>query len=187
VATPVVIKFFAPLNPNTGNQLMSAIDNCVRDGVREILLLISTTGGNVFQGVSTYNYLRMCGATVTTHNFGSVESIGLVLYSAGTRRTSVPHARFLLHGVTAQFGHAMSLEEKQLEERLKSLRIDELTIARILAADSNRSPAQIMRAMRNRTTLEPEQARAWGLVHALEEPALPAGASLVSIQEAGAG
>jgi ATP-dependent protease ClpP protease subunit len=188
MSTPVVIKFFASVNPATGNQLMTAIDSCVRDGVREILLLISTAGGSVLHGVSIYNYLRMTSASVTTCNIGSVESIGLALYCAGSRRISARHARFLLHGVTATFGGHVHLEEKQLEERLKSVRIDELTIARIVAANSQRSYRQVLRAMRNRTTLSPEQAVSWGLVHSIEELTLPEGASLVSIHDAaGAG
>jgi ATP-dependent protease ClpP protease subunit len=90
-------------------------------------------GGSVFHGLSAYNYLKGLPANITTHNFGSVDSIGVVLYCAGATRLSVPQARFLLHGVSANFPQNTSLEEKQLEERLKGLKIDNENIAKVVA------------------------------------------------------
>jgi ATP-dependent protease ClpP protease subunit len=34
----------------------------------------------VFHGLTAYNYLKGIPATVTTHNIGSVDSIGVALY-----------------------------------------------------------------------------------------------------------
>ena len=80
-----MIKFFAELNPTTGTQLMQALDNCVRQGVKDVLLLISTPGGLVHHGVSLYNYIRGIKVNVVTHNFGSVDSVGVVLFAACRR------------------------------------------------------------------------------------------------------
>jgi ATP-dependent Clp protease, protease subunit len=113
------IKFFAPIIPETINLLMKIVDQKVASGAKKMGLLISSPGGNVFFGLSAYNYLKGCPLEVTTHNFGSADSIGVILFCAGSIRYSVPHARFLLHGVQANFNERTSLEEKQLEERLK--------------------------------------------------------------------
>src|SRR2546423_975100 len=43
----VVIKFFTELNPATAQQLMQTLDACVRQGVTDVLLLISSAGGSV--------------------------------------------------------------------------------------------------------------------------------------------
>ena len=96
----------------------------MKQGVTNFIILISSPGGSVFHGLSAYNYLKGLPATITTHNFGSVDSIGVVLYCGGSKRLSVPQARFLLHGVSSNFEQKVSLEDKQLDERLKGLRID---------------------------------------------------------------
>jgi ATP-dependent Clp endopeptidase proteolytic subunit ClpP len=175
------IKFFAGVDQASVNALMAAVEQKLAQGVNEIVLLISSPGGTVFHGLSAYNFLKGIPARVLTHNFGSVDSMGVVLLCAGDRRMSVPHARFLLHGVQANFPQGAALEEKQLEERLKGLRIDIENIAGVIAATTGRSEKQVTKDMLNRTTLNPEQAVEYGLVHEIKEELLPAGADLLSI------
>jgi ATP-dependent Clp protease protease subunit len=175
------IKFFATVDQASVNALMGAVEQKLAQGVNEIVLLISSQGGDVFHGLSAYNFLKGVPAEVVTHNFGSVDSISVVLFCAGRRRFSVPHARFLLHGVRAGFPQAVGLEEQQLEERLKSLRIDSENIAGVIAATSGRPEKKVTKDMLNRTTLNPEQALKYGLVHEIKEELLPAGAEVLSI------
>jgi len=179
---PVVIRFFAPVLDTTINALMNAIDQKMKQGVRSFIILISSPGGSVFHGLSAYNYLKGIPAEITTHNFGSVDSIGVVLYCAGSKRISVPQARFLLHGVSAKFSQPVSLEEKQLEERLKGLRIDIENIAKVIAATTGKSIKEVTDAMLERTTLNPKEAQAWGLVHEIKSELFEAGSEVISIQ-----
>ena len=179
---PVVIKFFAPVVDVTANALMNAIDQKMKQGVRDFIILISSPGGSVIHGLSTYNYLKGLPAMITTHNFGSVDSIGIVLYCAGSRRLSVPQARFLLHAVNVQFKGNQSLEEKQLEERLKGLRIDIENIAKVIAANTGKSVEDVTNAMLERITLTPEEAQSWGLVNEIKSQLFESGSEVVSIQ-----
>lgn len=178
----VVIRFFAPVIDITINALLNAVDQKMREGHRDFLLLLSSPGGSVFHGLSAYNYLKGIPARITTCNFGSVDSIGVVLYCAGARRLSVPHARFLLHGISAQFPQPISLEEKQLEERMKGLRIDLENIAKVIATSTGKPVEEVIAAMHDRITLNPEEAKAWGLVHEIVHELFPAGAEVISIQ-----
>ena len=179
---PVVIKFFAPVIDVTVNALMNAIDGKMKQGIKDFTILISSPGGSVVHGLSTYNYLKGLPANITTHNFGSVDSIGIVLYCAGSKRLSVPQARFLLHGVNAQFSGKQSLEEKQLEERLKGLRIDIENIAKVISANTGKSVEDVTNAMLERTTLNPEEAKSWGMVHEIKSQLFEAGSEVISIQ-----
>lgn len=180
---PVVIRFFAPVEANSINALLTVVDQKIKTGVDKISLLISSPGGTVFHGLSAYNFLKGIPAEVITHNFGSVDSIGVVLYCAGSKRFSVPHARFLLHGVSAGFQQNERLEEKQLEERLKGLQIDMLNIARVIAANTGKAVEAVNAAMLDRTTLSPEEAREWGLVHEIKSELFEAGSEVISIQQ----
>ena len=110
----VYVKFFAGVDENSIKALMNVVEQKLREGATRFVLLISSSGGNVFAGVTGYNFLKGIPAEVETHNFGSAVSIALVLFCAGKKRLSVPHATFLLHGVQANFPQGAGLEEKQL-------------------------------------------------------------------------
>ncbi|MCD6390480.1 MAG: ATP-dependent Clp protease proteolytic subunit [Dehalococcoidia bacterium] len=179
---PVVVRFFAPVIDATVNALMSAIDQKMKQGTKDFTILISSPGGSVVHGLSAYNYLKGLPVSITTHNFGSVDSIGIVLYCAGSRRLSVPQARFLFHGVNVQFRGEQNLDEKLLEERLKGLKIDVENIAKVIAANTGKSTKDITDAMIERTTLNPEEAQSWGLVHAIKSELFEAGSEVIAIQ-----
>jgi len=105
-----VIKFYTPVNEASIAALMKAVDQKLATGTTQFSLLISTSGGSVFHGLTAYNYLKGIPAQVTTHNIGSVDSIGVALYCAGHLRLSVPQARFLMHPVSMNFREAVSYE-----------------------------------------------------------------------------
>ena len=178
---PVVIKFFAPVIDVTINALMNAIDQKMKQGISQFIILISSPGGSVIHGLSAYNYLKGLPVTITTHNFGSVDSIGVVLFCGGSNRLSVPQARFLLHGVSAGFRNER-LEEKQLEERLKGLKIDIENIAKVIAANTGKTVEDVTQAILERTILNPDEAKAWGLVHDIKSELFEAGSEVISIQ-----
>jgi ATP-dependent protease ClpP protease subunit len=179
---PVVIRFFAPVIDATVNALMSAVDQKMKQGIKDFIILVSSPGGSVIHGLSAYNYLKGLPASITTHNFGSVDSIGIVLYCAGSKRLSVPQARFLFHGVAAEFRGEQRLEEPQLEERLKGLKIDMENIAKTIAANTGKSAKDITDAMFDRTTLNPEEAQSWGLVHEIKSELFGEGSEVIAIQ-----
>jgi len=180
---PVVIRFFAPVIDATVNALMSAVDQKMKQGIKDFIILISSPGGSVIHGLSAYNnYLKGLPASITTHNFGSVDSIGIVIYCAGAKRLSVPQARFLFHGVSAQFRGEQNLDEKLLEERLKGLRIDMENIAKVIAANTGKSAKDVTDAMFERITLNPEEAQSWGLVHEIKSELFEDGSEVIAIQ-----
>jgi ATP-dependent Clp protease protease subunit len=78
---PIVIKFFAPVIDVTINALMNAIDQKMKQGATQFVILVSSPGGSVFHGLSAYNYLKGLPVTISTHNFGSVDSIGVIFSS----------------------------------------------------------------------------------------------------------
>ncbi|MFP3898803.1 MAG: ATP-dependent Clp protease proteolytic subunit [Dehalococcoidia bacterium] len=178
----VVIRFFAPVIDATVNALMSAVDQRMKQGIDRFILLVSSPGGSVIHGLSAYNYLKGLPVSITTHNFGSVDSIGIVLYCAGSRRLSVPQARFLFHGVNVQFRGEQNLEEKVLEERLRGLRTDVENIARVIAANTGKDTTDVTNAMIERMMLYPEEAKAWGLVHEIKSELFEAGSEVIAIQ-----
>lgn len=179
---PTVIKFFAPVVEETIQALLDTVDDKMRQGAREFILLISSPGGDAFYGLSAYNYLKGLPVSFTTHNFGTVDSIAAVLYCAGKRRLCVPQAQFLLHGVSMTFDQGVTLEESQLEERLKEMRLDAENIAKVIAANTGKRVEEVTNAMQARTMLNPDEAKAWGLVHEIKTELFEPGSEMISIQ-----
>lgn len=120
---------------------------------------------------------------VDTYNFGSVDSIGVVIYCAGLKRYTVPHSRFLIHGVKMNINGQLSVDEKQLEEFLKSLQIDQMNIAKVIADTTAKNIEQIEKDMHNRTTLNPDEAIAYGLTHEIKSDLLKADIETLIISE----
>jgi len=52
------IRFLAPVNNQTADQLFAAMDNLLAQGTIKIRLLLSTPGGSVFHGLSVHIYLK---------------------------------------------------------------------------------------------------------------------------------
>jgi len=177
----IYIKFFAEVNGNSANALMQLVDQYVGQSFQRIVLLISSPGGTVFHGLSIFNYLSGIPVEVETHNFGSVDSIGVTIFSAGKKRYSVPDARFLLHPVSANLQG--SLEENKLEEILKGIRIDQSNIAASISKATGKTEKEIVEAISSRTTLNPKQAKDFGLVHEIRSDLFPVGAQVVSIHQ----
>ncbi len=176
----MVLRFTVPVTESTVGSLLSAVDRKLKQGARRFLLLISTLGGSVFYGLTAYNYLKGIPATVITHNIGSVDSIGVVIYCSGERRYSVPNARFLLHGVKASFQNER-LTEAELEERLKAMRLDAENIARVIAETTGNPMREVLRLMKVSTTMNAREAKLFGLVHEVKQELFEPGSEVISI------
>lgn len=161
---PSWIRFMAPVTAQTTDSLFKAVDQIIQQGHDHIHLMISSPGGSVFHGLSAHNYLRGIGVPVTTYNFGSVDSIGVIVFCAGQKRICVPHARFLIHEVSLQLQGNPTLDEHSLDEHLKSVKIDSYNIARVIADTIGKEPGEVEESMLERTTLSPIQAIEYGLV-----------------------
>lgn len=173
----------APVDPRTTASLFQIFDNKLKEKVERIHLMLSSPGGMVFHGLSIYNFLKGAPIEIYTYNFGQVDSIGVVIFCSGIKRFSVPHARFLIHGVQANFMGNQSLDEKDLEERLKGLQIDYKNIARVIADTAQKPTDKVLSDMNNRTTLNPQEAKDYGLVHEIKSELFPPDADLSVVGE----
>jgi ATP-dependent Clp protease protease subunit len=177
------IRFMAPVIPTTIAQLFQLFDHATQTRAERVHLLLSSPGGSVFHGLSVYNYLKGAPFDTHTYNFGSVDSIGIIIFCAGSRRLCVPHARFLIHPVQLSFQGNVQFDEKQLDENLKGLKIDQENIARVIADTAGKPLHKVEEDMIGRTTLSPQQAKDYGLVHVIESVLFPADAQLAVIGE----
>ncbi len=178
----LIIRFMAGVNQQSINVLVSNVESKIQQGYKKFRILISSPGGEVFWGISAYNFLKgLSDIEIETFNFGSVDSIATVIYCAGLKRFCVPNARFLLHSVAWGGAGQFNFEEKQLKEHLKSLEIDRENIAKIIAFNCKKTKEQIEESMFKGTTLNPEEAKDFGLVHTIAEELIPVNSEIIGI------
>jgi ATP-dependent Clp protease, protease subunit len=175
------IKFYARVSPDTAIQLQRTMEQLMKDGMSTLHLLLSTPGGSVHDGISMYNLLKGLSIDVYTYNFGIVDSIGVVVFCAGNKRYSVPHARFLLHPVTIELTEGTTFDEPSLEEKLKLVKADQSNIAKVVSATIKQPIDDVLSLIYNRTTMEPEEALQAGLINEIKSDLVPAGQPLHSI------
>lgn len=177
----LVIRYMAVVNQQSINTLIGTVESKLKENVKKIRILISSPGGEVFWGISAYNFLKGCGIEIETYNFGSVDSIATVIYCAGVNRLCVPTARFLIHSVAWGGSGQFKFEEKQLKEHLKGLQIDRENIAKIIAQNCKKPQEEIEKAMLEGTTFNPEQAKEFGLIQEINERILPENYEIIGI------
>lgn len=149
--------------------------------MQRFIILISSSGGNVFAGISAYNFLKGIPAEIITHNFGSADSIATILYCCGSKRYCVPNARFLLHAIGADIKAGLRINEKWLDEQIKSLKADRENISRIISDNTNKSLEDVEKNIFNGTVLNAQQAVEYGLVHEIKEKLFTSSAEIIEI------
>jgi ATP-dependent Clp protease protease subunit len=179
---PTAIRFFGPVIDVTINKLLEQVDAKMKDGQREFLLLMSSNGGSIFHGLSAYNYLKGIPAKITTHNFGNVDSISVIIFCSGEMRLSVPRASFMLHGASTTIKQDVQVDDRQLGESLIRMRKDLKNIAGVISEATGKSIDEVDKAMMERTILKPEDALEWGLIHETRSELVSKGVEVISIQ-----
>lgn len=179
---PTAIRFFGPDFDVIINKLLRLVEAKMKDGQREFIILISSNGGSIFHGLSGSNYLKGIPAKITTHNFGHVDSISLVIFCSGSMRYSVPRASFTLHGASTNIKQDVQVDDRQLEESLIRIRKDLKNIAGEISKTTGKSNGEVDKAKMERTVLKLEDALERGLIHEISSELVPKGIEVISIQ-----
>lgn len=177
---PVCVSFSAGIDPTTAPPLMGALSNAINNGHDEIHLFLSTQGGSVSDGITLYNFIRALPVPVIIYNVGSVNSIGNVIYQAGTRRVCSPMASFMFHGVGFDISNAR-LEMKELKERLDSLENDQSLILDIMEKHTSMDRNNIQKLFIEMEFLRAQEALQRGITDEVTDVHLPTGLPILQL------
>lgn len=177
----VYIRYFGLIDDDKVKRLMAELEKKLKEGIDRFVILISSPGGNVFQGISAYNFLKGIPSEVLTFNFGSTDSSAICLFCAGSTRFCVPHGRFLIHGLGFDVSAGTRFDEKSLGERMTTLKNERETICRIIADNTGKKLEDVEQDMFTGITLTAEQAKNYGLVHEINSQLFEKQAEVISI------
>lgn len=174
------ISFLQPVNPDTGSALLGACKSLVSDGISQIHILMSTSGGNIMTGFAVYDELRGLPAKITTHNTGSINSIGNVMFLAGENRLATPTASFLFHGTFWNFGPD-DIPRRSISEALDSLLADEQRIEAVILERTNLDKEVLKKMFDVGATKDSKFALENGIIGEIQEVSISPNASMVQI------
>lgn len=163
-AKPLIIRYFGDINADTANQFVEGIDQALlKGGVSEIVVLLSSGGGDMYSAIGLYNYLKGIRLPIKVYNMGMVGSAATIIYSAGSERYTSAFSQFLLH--SSSVGSGPSVGATKLLELHRMARALDKQMIDILAATSGQSPKVIEELIATGATLSPDEAVRLGLAH----------------------
>ncbi|WP_313027061.1 ATP-dependent Clp protease proteolytic subunit [Pseudomonas lopnurensis] len=172
--TAHIVHFTAPINALNTAQLIDRCTQAVQQGASELVIKIATMGGECSYGFSLYNFLIALPIPVHTHNLGTVESMGNIVFLAGERRTACRYSKFLFHPFHWNLNG--SVDHARMSEYAMSLDKDLDLYARIVAERTRGATEQLdirtylCAAPR---ILEPADALRCGMIDAVDESVQP--------------
>ena len=160
---------------NTNRLCTGLLVLAAADPRADIRLLINSPGGSVPGMLAIRDCMRAVPNDIVTVNLGMAYSAGQFLLSSGTRgrRSTMPHAKVLLHQGSAGIGGTAMDIAIQADD----LRHTRDTVLALVAADTGQSVETVERDSRRDRWFDAEQARDYGFVdHVVDslEQILPA-------------
>jgi ATP-dependent protease ClpP protease subunit len=174
------IVFIADVQITQAARLRTALADASNAG-RDIYLIISSGGGNVFEGMSIAAFMRTLPVTITTHNIGQTDSIANVIFAAGARRISNVAASFMFHGVAMHF-EKQDFIESQLREQYEQIKRLRESIAIAFAGYTGIALPDIEALMiSGGTILSAQEALNRAIIHEIRDANIPAGSQVIAI------
>jgi ATP-dependent Clp protease, protease subunit len=179
--TKLFLSFTAKVNEQTTTALMNVLAAAIQQGIKDLTLMLSTPGGSVMHGMTLYNYLSALPVDLATYNIGNVDSIGAIVFLAGTKRFACPHSTFMLHPVAFGFQGAQNYEQPDLTAIVQSLEADQARIAGIYAERSGLEKGNALSLFNQQKTYSATEAKSLGFVHEVKALAIDPGAQVVHL------
>lgn len=132
------------------------------DKDKDIELYINSPGGSVTAGLAIYDTMQAIQCDVATTCVGQAASMGAVLLAGGAKgkRSALPHARMMVHQVSAGFqGTAIDISIQAGE----ILKYNEL-LARILQSHTGQELERILTDIQRDYFMSSEEAVTYGLI-----------------------
>lgn len=175
------IIFTADVQTIQSVKLKQAITDCINQKYEELYFLISSGGGNIFEGLSLAAYISALPMKTIMHNIGQIDSVATAIFASGKERIGSKNASFMFHGITNQLPSANYLES-QLKELYEGSVRAKGDVAKAISTYSGILLKDIEDLMIDGgMILTAEQAKTKGLISSIAEPVIPTNADIISI------
>lgn len=166
-----IIFLGAPVDDNVANLVIAQLLFLdAENSQKDINLYINSPGGIVTSGLAIYDTMRYIKSNIVTICVGMAASISAVLLAAGKKgkRYALPNSRIMLHqpSISGLSGVATDVEIHARELLKWRQKLNE-----ILADTTGQSVEKIKQDSDRDKFMSPEEAKAYGLIDEILEPA----------------
>ena len=171
-----IVHFIGPINSASACSFRNLCLQALQSGATELEIHMSSEGGNMTAGFALYFFLKSLPLPLTTHNVGSVESVGVVIFLAGQKRYACPGTRFLVHPLHWGFGNMVAADHSRVSEWRDCLDFDAERYAAIFReATGHTGKGSDIRShlFGNARLFDANQAVEAGIIHEAKQARLP--------------
>ena len=122
-------------------------------------MLVNSTGGTTAAGFEFYDLVTMLGANLATFGSGSIGSMSVIIFLAGTKRIITPNTSLFLHHTSRVFAKPVTLSLPELQSITRSTECDNELYQKIILAKTGEklSAEQLKQMMLEQRTLSAEE------------------------------
>jgi ATP-dependent protease ClpP protease subunit len=144
---------------------------------------MSSSGGLVDEGMSLYGFIRSLPVGIAIHNIGSIDSIALAVYLAGSRRLVNPEATFLMHDFYYPQPIAVS-NRHQAGDISVGLSGARVRFMEVLKSTTRMTDEQFqgLKFLEEASIKTAVTAKELGIAHEIQQAVAPAGAELFNVE-----
>lgn len=153
------IMFCDEINNLTMQALM---EKCADE--KEVILLLSSLGGNPDSALAFFNFIKLKKINLTVNVLSKCESAAITMLCAGNRRIASKNCSFLIHQITKSWSRDVCFNEKEIQEVLVSLQNLNNRSASIIAETIQKNFEEIKALKYKETILTAQQAFELGLL-----------------------
>jgi ATP-dependent Clp protease, protease subunit len=134
---------------------------------------MSSGGGDIISAFAAFNELKGLPLKVTTHNAGAIDSAAIMPFMVGSRRTASHSSAFFFHQLQWTFASNANLTMTTINDATKWLGTYENLMAEFVSDQSELEKSEVLKMMREGTSVLSTEAKAMGLIHDVEECSIP--------------
>lgn len=164
------LRYIGGVTRATNERVLAKMQNLVETAPEEeVFLFVSSTGGPTGTAMAFYDTVRhVLKPSLTTLGSGDVDSSGILIFLAGSRRYISKRTTLLFHSAGRHFGPerytTREMEAMLAEDTLKDNQYADLVAER---SQGKLSGKEVFALMERHTVLSPEELIRLGLAHAI--------------------
>lgn len=177
------INFRAKVHKKSIDTLMRVIGELVGKKFDNLILIVSSSGGEVQPALDFYDFAKGLPINIATYALGQVASAAIVIYCVGIKRSAHNRSKFLMHGIKIK-GAAQGFSIKELEEKIMpNLKEQSGKIADVIAEATKKEKLKVEKDMEGEMVLDASGAKGYGLITDVidDNPIKEAGLPLITI------
>jgi ATP-dependent Clp protease, protease subunit len=138
------------------------------DPEKDIAVYVNSPGGVVTAGLSIYDTMQLVRPDVVTFCTGMAASAASVLLAGGAagKRFALPHARIIIH---QPWSPGIRGQATDIEIHAREILRQRTELVDLYVRHCGRQREEVERDLERDTIMDPEQARAWGLIDSILE------------------